>query len=141
MTAGMLGVAAVVWGAWLMRDDGFDRLVSTGIWLAGVVVVHDAVLAPLVVVIGIVAARTLPKRHRTVAAVAFLVWGTLTLAVANVLSGMGGKPGMDSLLHRPYLSAWLVLTGVVLAAAVVTAAITSRRHLASERSGRQGARY
>jgi hypothetical protein len=133
MTVGMLGVAAVVWGAWLLRDDGFDGLVSTGIWLVGVVVVHDAVLAPLVVVLGIVAARTLPKHHRAVAAVAFLVWGTLTLAVANVLSGMGGKPGMDSLLHRPYLTAWLVLTGAVLAAAVVTAAMTRRGRPASER--------
>ena len=111
LALGALGVAGVGWGAWLLSDDGFDRLVSTALWLAGVVVLHDVVLAPLVVVLGIVAAKMLPRRHRAMAAVAFLVWGTLTLAVANVLSGMGGKPGMDSLLHRPYVGAWLVLTG------------------------------
>ena len=65
---------------------------------------HDAVLAPVVVALGVVAARALPQQHRAVAAIAFLVWGTLTLAVANVLSGVGGKPGMDSLLHRPYVT-------------------------------------
>ena len=120
MALGVLGVVAVAWGAWLVSDDGFDRLLSTGLWLAGVVVLHDAVLAPAVVVLGILAARTLPNRHRAVVAVAFVIWGTITLAVANVLSGVGGKPDMDSLLNRPYVSAWLVLTGVVLASAVVT---------------------
>ena len=128
LTVGVLGSAGVVWGAWLMRDDGFDRLVSTGLWLGGVVIVHDAVLAPLVVVLGIVAARALPQRHRAVVAVTFVVWGTLTIAVANVLSGVGGKPDMDSLLNRPYVTAWLVLTALLLAGAMVTTFVRSRQH-------------
>jgi hypothetical protein len=123
---GVLGIAAIVWGGWLLRDDGIDRLQSTGLWLAGVVVLHDAVLAPLVIMLGVVATKVIPRRHHAIAAVAFLVWGTLTLAVANVLSGLGGKPGMDSLLHRPYVSAWLVLTGLVLAAAIVAAMMKGR---------------
>ena len=122
---GALGVAGMLWGAWLLSDDGFDRLTSTALWLVGVVVLHDAVLAPIVVVIGVVAARTL--RHRTVAAVAFLIWGTLTLAVANVLSGVGGKPDMDSLLNRPYVSAWLVLSGIVAAGVLAVIARTDGR--------------
>ena len=92
------------------------------------VVLHDVVLAPLVVVLGVVAAKVLPRRHRAVAAVAFLVWGTVTLAVANVLSGVGGKPGMDSLLHRPYVTAWLVLSGLVVVAAVASAVMMKGRH-------------
>jgi hypothetical protein len=112
----------VIWGAWLLSDDGLDKLPSTVLWLVGVVVLHDAVLAPIVVVIGVVAARTL--RRRAVAAIAFLIWGTLTLAVANVLSGVGGKPDMDSLLNRPYLSAWLVLSGVIVAGALAVTART-----------------
>lgn len=124
---GVLGVGGVVWGAWLLRDDGADRLWSAALWLAGVVVLHDVVLAPVVVVLGVGAARVLPQRRRAVAAVAFLVWGTVTLAVANVLSGVGGKPGMDSLLHRPYVAAWLVLSGLVLVAAVASAAMMKGR--------------
>jgi len=123
---GALGIAAIVWGGWLLRDDGIDRLSSTALWLAGVVVLHDAVLAPLVVLLGVVATKVLSQRHRAVVAVAFVVWGTVTLAVANVLSGVGGKPGMDSLLHRPYLSAWLALTGLVLGVAVVAAMMKGR---------------
>jgi hypothetical protein len=125
---GALGVAGVLWGAWLLSDDEVDKLRSTALWLVGVVVLHDAVLAPIVVVIGVVAARTL--RRRAVAAVAFLIWGTLTLAVANVLSGVGGKPDMDSLLNRPYMSAWLALSGVILAGALAVTARTGGRNRA-----------
>jgi hypothetical protein len=129
---GALGVAGIVWGAWLLSDDGTDKLRSTALWLVGVVVLHDAVLAPVVVLLGVLAAKTLPRHQRAVAAVAFLIWGTLTLAVANVLSGVGGKPGMDSLLHRPYVSAWLALTGAALAVAVASSVMRRRRHRASE---------
>ena len=123
---GVLGVAGIVWGGWLLRDDGLDRLQSTSLWLVGVVVLHDAVLAPLVVALGVVAVKVLPRNHRALAAVVFIVWATVTLAVANVLSGLGGKPDMDSLLNRPYVSAWLVLTGLVVVGVVVTAAFRAR---------------
>ena len=109
--------------AWLLSDDGTERLRSAGFWLVGVVVLHDAVIAPLVVVLGVLAARFLPRRTRAVAAIAFLVWGTLTLTVANVLSGVGGKPDNVSLLNRPYLTAWLVLTGTILAGTIAVARI------------------
>lgn len=123
---GALGVAGVAWGGWLLGDDGLDRLRSTALWLVGLVVVHDAVLAPLVVVIGVVAAKTIPTSMRAVAAVAFIVWGGLTLAVANVLAGVGGKPDIDSLLNRPYVSAWLALTGLVVVAALSAVAVRAR---------------
>ena len=132
LALGSVGACGVVWGAWLLSDDGIERLSSVALWLAGVVVLHDAVLAPLVVVLGVVAAKVLPQRHRAVAAVAFLVWATVTLAVANVLSGVGGKPGMDSLLHRPYVTAWLALSGLVLVAAVASAVMTKGRPRASD---------
>ena len=126
LSLGALGVTAIVWGGWLLRDDGFGRLQSTALWLVGVVVLHDAVLAPVVVVLAVVATRSLPRKFQATAAIAFLIWGTLTLTVANVLSGVGGKPDMDSLLNRPYVTAWLVLTGTVLVGAAAVAAITRR---------------
>ena len=78
-------------------------------------------------ILGVVAARTLPRRYRAVAAVTFLVWGTLTITVANVLVGVGGKPDMDSLLNRPYVTAWLVLTALLLGGAMVTTFFRSRQ--------------
>jgi hypothetical protein len=128
LTLAAVGVAGVVWGVWLLHDDGVDRLRSVAFWLVGGVLLHDAVLAPLVVLAGVVAARVLPQHRRTVAAVTFLVWGTLTLAVANVLLDVGGKPDNESLMNRPYVVSWLVLTAVLAGVALVVPAVLARRH-------------
>lgn len=50
---GALGLVAIAWGAWLMTDFTGDQLVSAGVWLAGGVLVHDAVIAPLTVLVGV----------------------------------------------------------------------------------------
>ncbi len=58
---------------------------------------------------------------RSVAAIAFLVWATLTMALVNVLSGQGGKPDNDTLLHRPYWLGWVILTVAIATVAIVLA--------------------
>ena len=130
---GLLLVAGVgfgLWGLWLMRDFTSEQLVSMLTWLAGGVILHDAVVAPITVAVGVVAARVLPGHARTSAAIVFLVWATLTVAFVNVLSGQGGKPDNDTVLNRPYVWSWVVLTGVlVVSAALVAHGRRSARHL------------
>jgi hypothetical protein len=123
------GVACGVWGLWLMRDFTREQLTSEAFWLAGGVVLHDAVLAPLAVAIGWIAARVLPAGLRRTSATACLVWGTLTVAFLPVLSGQGGKAGNDSILGRPYGWSWVVMTVLLLVWAWVAA-----------RRGRRGSR-
>lgn len=117
----LAGVGFGLWGLWLMRDFTSERLVSAGIWLGGGIVLHDAVLAPLTVAIGVVAARLLPRYARAPMGIAFLVWATLTVVFVPVLSGQGGKPDNDTILNRPYLASWAVLTAVLFAVALVGA--------------------
>ena len=120
----LTGVGFGLWGVWLMRDFTSEQLISLGTWLVGGVILHDAIIAPVTVLLGVVAARLLPGRTRAVAAITFLVWATLTAAFFNVLSGQGGKPDNDTVLHRPYGLSWLILTIAVVIAAVSVA----RRH-------------
>ncbi len=117
----LAGVGIGLWGVWLMRDFTSAQLVSLAIWLAGGVALHDAVIAPLTVMIGVAAARVLPDHSRSVAAIAFLVWATLTVTFFNVLSGQGGKPDNDTVLNRPYGLSWVVLTVVIAAVAIAVA--------------------
>jgi len=124
----VLGGGVGLWGVWLMRDFASPQLVSIGTFLVGGVILHDAVLAPVTVGLGVLAARLLPNHFRAAAGIAFLLWGTLTLAFFNVLSGKGGKPDNMTVLNRPYALSWLVLTGV-LAGAMVIAALRRRRSL------------
>lgn len=115
------GVGFGLWGLWLMRDFTSERLVSAGIWLGGGIVLHDAVLAPVTVAIGVIAARLLPRYARAPMGIAFLMWATLTVVLVPVLSGQGGKPDNDTILNRPYVASWLVMTAVLFAPALIVA--------------------
>lgn len=130
---GAVGVGLALWGVWLMRDFSREQLTSEAFWLAGGVVLHDAVLAPVVVLVGYAASKVLPDHLRGAAASAFLVWGTLTIAFLPVLSGQGGKPGNETILGRPYVLSWVVMT-LVLAACAVAAGHRRRRRAAARSS-------
>ncbi|MEO6604403.1 MAG: hypothetical protein ABIN55_02195 [Aeromicrobium sp.] len=114
----LAGVGFGIWGIWLMRDFTREQLTSEAFWLAGGVVLHDAILAPVVVAIGFVASKVLPGHFRSSTATAFLIWGTLTIAFLPVLSGQGGKPGNDTVLGKPYVLSWIVMTLLLVGFAV-----------------------
>lgn len=126
IAVGFAGVAAMAWGLWLVRDDGIERWRSQTAWFVGGVLAHDAVLAPLVVLVGVVAARVLRPTIRPAIAFGFIVWATVTVAVANVLLPVGGRLDNPSLMNRPYVITWLVFTAVVVAA--VSLALRARRY-------------
>jgi Kef-type K+ transport system membrane component KefB len=128
------GVGFGLWGLWLMRDFTGGELLSTGTWLAGGILLHDVVLAPVTVALGVLAARLLPAHLRGALGVGFLIWATLTVAFVPVLSGQGGKPDNDTILNRPYVTSWLVLTAALLAATVL--AVLVRRAQARKAQGR-----
>jgi hypothetical protein len=117
----LIGVGFGLWGLWLMRDFTSEQLVSMLTWLAGGVILHDVILAPLTVVLGVAAVRLLPGHFRAGTGIAFLVWATLTVVFFPVLSGEGGKPDNSTILNRPYLLSWIVLTVVIAAAATFVA--------------------
>lgn len=123
---GAVGVGLALWGLWLMRDFTREQLTSEAFWLAGGVVLHDAVLAPAVVLLGYGASRLLPGHFRSSAATAFLIWATLTIVFLPVLSGQGGKAGNDTILGRPYVLSWIAMTAVLVAYAVVAGLIRRR---------------
>jgi hypothetical protein len=121
-----VGIAMGLWGLWLMRDFRFDQFRSAAIWLAWGVVIHDGMLAPLVVGVGAVLARFTPAHARKPVTVGLILWGTMTIAVVNVLSGQGGKPDNDTILDRPYVVTWLIMTVIVFAGIAVSALVSSR---------------
>lgn len=115
------GIGFGLWGLWLVRDFSTEQLTSTGTWLIGGIVVHDLVLAPLTVAVGVAVSRALRGRVRAAVATAVILWATLTVVAVPVLSGQGGKPDNDTILNRPYLASWLVISGVLLGTALVLA--------------------
>ncbi|MGI8901823.1 MAG: hypothetical protein ACR2HA_13030 [Nocardioides sp.] len=114
---GGAGVALMLWGAWLVLGLDLPDLLEIGAWLTGGVLVHDFVVAPLVVLVWYVVVRLLPPWARAPFVAAAVVLGTITLAVLPSLGRFGAKPDDPFLLNRPYLAWWFALAVVLLVVA------------------------
>ena len=128
----LLASAAVLAGAyalWLLVHSAMDQWLALLTWLLGGVVLHDLVLVPVVLAVGI-AARRLPAYVRAPAAVALVVWGSVTLFAVPVLGRFGALDDNPTLLDRPYLVTWLVGCAVTVLLVGVAGALRSRRGVA-----------
>lgn len=121
---GGAGVLAMGWAAWLTLTGGAATDPwSVGTWLVAALVLHDAVLAPVVLGLGWVAARALPGWLRAPVQAGALVGLTLTLASVPLLTGLGrasDNPSVDPLDYSRNLIG--LLLAVVLVCAVWAAA-------------------
>ena len=126
-TLGTVGLLVGLYGVVRLVGLGWANLGDTVPWLAGVVLVHDGVLAPLVVLAGVAAARALPTWTRRATLVAVVVLGPVTLAAVPVLGRFGAKDDNQTLLNRPYAAGWVAVAAVVLAAAALVAVHDRRK--------------
>lgn len=131
LALGALGVAAAAYGALMLLDDSFADLVSVAIWLAGGVLLHDFVLAPLSVLAGRIVPR-LPDPTRAPVVVGVVVLTAVTLLAIPVLGRFGVSPGNPTLLNRDYWAGWagiVALTAVGVVGASVLRTSGRRRGL------------
>ena len=132
---GALGVAVATYGGWLILQEDLSDLVDTAVWLAGGVVLHDFVLVPLTLLLGLALVRLLPANLRTPVVGGLVVLGTVTLMAVPVLGGWGANADNPTILDRNYPVGWLVVAGVTMLVVVVTIVLR-----AGGRSGGPGAR-
>ena len=114
-----LAAPAGAYALWLLATSPARMWWSVLVWLVGGVVLHDLVLAPVLLAVG-VASRKLPRHLRTPAAVGLVVWGSVTLLAVPVLGRFGAREDNPTLLDRPYLATWLA--GCALTALLVALA-------------------
>jgi hypothetical protein len=120
------GVALVLVGLWHLLALDLPDLVDAVVWLGAGVLVHDAVVAPLVVVAGLAVLPRLPAYARAPAVVGAVVLGSVTLLAVPALGRFGARDDVPSLLPRPYAALWLLVV-VLVVAAVVVASLLRRR--------------
>lgn len=130
MTRLLLGAAGVLfglYGAFLMlsRQD-LDQQVSAAIWLAGGVVLHDFVLTPVVLLLGVVLARFAPRDIRGPVVAGVIVLGSVTLLAIPVLGRFGARSDNATLLDRDYATGWAVLAVLVVAVTLAWLVVRSR---------------
>ena len=118
LALGFIGVAGAAYGAWLLLGEGLADLVSTAVWLAAGVVLHDFVLVPLTLGVSWLGMRLLPPGRRAPVAAGLVVLGTLTLMAVPVLGRWGANADNPTILDRNYTLGWLVVASLVLAGVV-----------------------
>lgn len=113
---GASGIALVGLGAWLVVTEP-DPL-GVFVWLAGALVLHDGILAPLVFAVGLL---LVARRRRGLLRGALLVAGSVVLVTLPLLV-RPGEPPNPSALPLPYgrnltivLAAVVVVTGGAIA--------------------------
>ncbi|BCK68839.1 hypothetical protein Srufu_027920 [Streptomyces libani subsp. rufus] len=116
--AGVAGLALMGVGAFLLLD--VREVTGVLLWLGGAVVLHDGVIAPLVLLAGLVLVR---GGGRGPVRGALMVAGALTMVALPVLLRPGARAN-SSVLPLDYWSNWLVAVGGV---AVVTAVVVAGR--------------
>jgi len=125
----LLGAAGIVLGlvgAWFLLGTDLAALVNIVLWLAGGVALHDAVIAPLVVLIAFLVLPRLPSYSRGPAVAGFVVLASVTLMAVPALTRFGARPDVPSLLNRPYGVLWL-LFAVLVVGVVAVASLLRRR--------------
>lgn len=113
------GLVAIGYGVSLVWDAPQEELTSALTWLIGGVILHDGVLAPVVVVLGLVATRFLPEAWRAPVVVGLVCWGSLSLIAYPVLSGNGVDPTNETLQDRSYVTSWWIGTAVTVGLVVL----------------------
>ena len=124
---GVVGVSGTLYGLWLLVGLGLQQLVAVLVWVVGGVVAHDGVIAPVVVVLGALAALRAPPGLRTPLLWVLVVLGPLTLVAVPVLGRFGAKADNPTLLDRPYGLGYAVVVLLVLLVVAVTAVVADRR--------------
>lgn len=114
---GVAGLLMIALGGWLLSGVGDPT--GAAVWLAGSVVLHDGLIAPLVLLAGLAVARGPAPR---VVRAALVVGGCLTTVALPVLL-RPGTPANSSVLPLDYLANWLILLGITAAAAVAYAVV------------------
>ena len=120
---GAVGVTLIGVGVSLLLD--VRDMPGVLLWLGGAVLLHDAVIAPLVLLVGLVAVRS---GVRGPVRGALLVAGALTAVALPVLL-RPGKPANSSVLPLDYPRNWLLALAAVATVTALLLAVREPRHI------------
>ncbi|MEC3975195.1 hypothetical protein [Amycolatopsis sp. H20-H5] len=120
------GIAALVWGVLLFADYALplrpDSVFTLG-WLVGFPVLHDAVVAPVVGVAGLLLSRVVPVAWKTPVVVGTVLTAILAILSVPLLWRTYGTPPSPGLHDGSPGTGLLVSLAVVWAVVILTGAL------------------
>lgn len=132
ISLGALGVLGILFGGIkLLLDHQKSDPIHLAIWLGGSAVINDAVLVPLVGLVGLAVARFVPGRIRPYVQGGLVVAALTTAVAIPLIYRRGTQPASKSLEQQNYLGNLALLVAGI---AVVTAGLIIVSYLKSGRS-------
>ncbi len=124
------GVLVLLYGGVRLVSEVPQDLPELVLWMVGIVLIHDGLIAPLVVGVGWLLARTVPAPSRRYLQFALVVGGLVTVIAIPLIARQGTQRPAKALLLQNYGANLAILLGLVaalnLAAYLVNA--TRQRH-------------
>lgn len=103
-------------------------------WLVGGIVVHDLLVVPVTMAVGLVLTRLVPAPFRAVLQGALLISGAVALASLPLWRGYGGPADNPSVNPLPYGRNLAIVLGLVWACATAVIAVRAVRVRRARRS-------
>jgi hypothetical protein len=136
LALGAIGLALLGYGAYqLLHNSSVTRPAEVAKWLVVALIVHDGVIAWVVVVVGWLIARVVPPRARAYVQGGLICAALITLIALPLIYRRGkAEPGL-TLLTQNYPAHLAVLLGMVAAGTAAAYAV----RVARDRAGRSTA--
>ena len=109
---GIAGLAALVWGVVLVLPlilGSLQDTVSLAVWFGGGPFVHDGIIAPVVCLLGLFAARWLGPSWRVPVSVGLVITGVIMVLAVPELWRANAGPHNPGLNDKDYVT-WLIIT-------------------------------
>ena len=116
---GATGVLLGSFGAFrLLSEVPGSALLALAVWAVAALVLHDAVLSPLVVGLG-TALRRVPARARTYVQGALITGGMVTVIAVPLMYRAGTQPRAEAILNQDYGTNLITLLAGIAAVALL----------------------
>lgn len=124
-----VGVAIMAWGVRLFLEAAPSRSARRGLatWIVGADLLHDLIVAPLVLAVGWLLARLVPARWRGPVHVGVVASASILLLAALPLVGSAEDAGNPTIQPLDYRTSTLTALALVWAAIGTWAAVRAAR--------------
>ena len=132
---GTIGAAMICYGGWqIFNHSGATKPAKVGEWLIAALILHDGVLAWLVIAAGWLVARTARGRARAYLQGALICAALITVIALPLIYRRGkSAPGL-TLLEQNYVAHLLLLLGILVAVVSAAYAVRTLRDATQRRS-------
>lgn len=119
----------------LFTEIPLPSLVVLGVWLLAALLVHDGLVSPAVVGLGVLLRRLIPDRGRGYLQAALLIGVPVTVVALPMIYLRGSQPAVKALLLRNYGLNLTLILGLIAVITLSLYAIRVARDSSSAESG------